>query len=131
MATTTPIRDVVGQAVVFHLYRPGTLAVADDKPSWPMPKCRVIWAAALVEAVGGTSGATDITLENATDSVDLLASAISIAYNGTAYLGVVGTLVSSEASLFFDEGDKLSLNIDAIPGTASTGAHAFVMVELL
>jgi hypothetical protein len=98
-----------------------------------MPKCRVIWAEAGVETLGTGTGGTTITLENATDSKDILATGISITVAaGVAGLGVVGTLASAEADLFFDEGDKLSLNIDAIPGTtASTFAFANVLVELL
>ena len=133
MATTTPIRDVLGHTALFCLHRHVTLAVADALPSAPMPKCRDIWAEAGVEALGTGAGGTDIMLANATGDVNLLSAPISITVaDGVAGLGVVGTLVAAEASLLFAEGDKLNLNIDAVPATTvSSFAFANVLVELL
>jgi hypothetical protein len=131
MATTTPIRDVHGHTALFSIDRSITIAVADALPSLPMPKCRVIWAEAGVMTLGTGTGGTTITLANATGNVDITSVSILVA-SGVAGLAVVGTLAAAEASLLFAEGDKLNLNIDAVPGTTvSTFAFAHVLVELL
>ena len=102
----------------------GNLAVGTDKAIWPVRfPCRLLECSLALRTTGATSGNTDVDVNKNGVSV-LTAPGLRIAQGAaTKHVSVkpgVG-VAGHPAGVPLKVGDVVSVDIDAIPGTASTG----------
>ena len=119
---------------------PDTLTTGTAKAIWPVPAGfigRVLSAALCLRTTGATSGATTVDVNKApggSSPATILATPLSIAF-GAAVKSVQakvagGTGEPSGVTVNGNKGDTIEVDVDAIPGTASTGALVILEVAV-
>jgi hypothetical protein len=118
--------DYTNKLLTPTLVIPNTFSTGNGQAAWTAPcDCMLIGVSCGIETLGGSSGATTVMLRNDTDTVDLLASAMSIAYNADPAVAE-GTLTTTRAYLSIADGDVIEVDIDAVcGGTAEAGLSVY------
>jgi len=108
--------DYVGQIYSRTLVCAAEVAsAADDIAGFVVPvNSKVVFVDVCVQTIGTGTGSDTFTVENKTDSEDILSAAVTCA---TAGLAVEGTLSTTAANLTVEDGDIISLNADSVHGT--------------
>jgi hypothetical protein len=109
---------------------PNAFTTGNGQAAWIAPcDCKLVYAAAGIETLGGTGETTSIMLRNDTDTVDLLASTIEIAYNADPAVAA-GTLTTTAAYLLIDSGDVIEVDVDGVcTGAAEAGLTVYLYLQ--
>lgn len=109
----------------------GALTAATDKAIWPVRKpCRLLECSLSLRATGGTSGNTDVDVNKNGTSI-LAAPGLRIAQGATTkYVNTKPTgAAGMPGGVALKPGDVVSVDVDAIPGAASTGGLVLLHCE--
>jgi len=120
---------------------PDTLTASTAKATWRAPagfRGRVLSAQLSLRTTGATSGATTVDVNKAPGGASpatiLPAAKLSIpqgAAGKNAFSIVAGGVGHPNGvPIDGDQGDTIEVDVDAIPGTASTGAVVFVEIAI-
>ena len=119
--------DVYGAPFQICLPVDGTLAVATGQSGYKAKRAFKIIAASMhLRELGGTSGSTDVDVNKAGTSI--LSAAMSLAYDASSKFaaGVLASPKGYPSGVVVGKDDELTVDVDAIPGTASVGLKVFL-----
>lgn len=130
----------IRKIIVTIVLGPDTLTAGAAKGTWRVPagfKGRVLSAALSLRDTGGTSGATDVDVNKAPGGASpatILPAVLSIA-QGAATKYVFSKVAGGQGHptgipVNGDNGDTVTVDVDAIPGTASAGGQVFLEVAV-
>mgnify|MGYP001567928976 CR=1 FL=1 len=112
--------DLVGKVWDVALIYVGTPSAADDLVQYMVP-CDVRVLAAQASAETSSTGV--VSIENKTDSVDIVATIAII----SAALPIEGTLTTTVASQVLTDGEIISLNVDTAGDMVDPKAHVLLV----
>jgi len=132
--------DRTRKMIVNFVLGPDTLAAVVGAATWAVPagfKGRVLSAALSLRTTGTTSGATTVDVNKAPGGVTpvtILSTPLSIAFGATVKSVKAkvagGTGEPNGVPVDGDNGDTITVDVDAIPGVASAGGQLFLEVAV-
>lgn len=126
--------------IIVTIPLPGTLAATAERGAWPVPagfKGRVLSAALHLQSTGATSGSTQVDVNKApggANPASILPAVLSIAQGAatkhTKSKVAGGAGHPTGVPVDGDRGDLITVDVDAIPGTASANGAVFLEVAV-
>ncbi|NIN70260.1 MAG: hypothetical protein GTO63_37395 [Anaerolineae bacterium] len=121
--------DYTNRAFSLTMVIPGAFSTGDGQACVRCPADAILMDVEFsIGTLGGTSGSTELMLRNDTDTLDMLASVSSIAYDADPKCASAASLHATEANRILDKGDVIEVDVDTVCNGA---AEADLTVNVL